>query len=41
MNTSHTAIRVMKQAAATLDKGDLLERGGREQTVGRWLVDPC
>lgn len=40
MNANHTAIRVMKQAAAMPDKGDLSEQGGREQAVGRWLVGP-
>lgn len=41
MNANHTAIRVMKRAAATSDKGDLFEQGGRGQAVGRWLVDSC
>lgn len=41
MNTNHTAIRVMKQAAVTPDRSDLSEQGGRGQALGRWLVDSC
>lgn len=38
MNANHTAITVMKRAAAEPDKGDLSVRGGREEALGRWLV---
>jgi hypothetical protein len=38
MNANHTAITVMKRAAAAPDKGDLSAWGGREQELGRWLV---
>lgn len=37
MNANHTAIRVMKRAAAMSDKGDLFEQeGGDRQLAGGW-----
>lgn len=38
MNANHTAITVMKRAAAAPDKGDLSVWGEREEALGRWLV---
>lgn len=37
MNANHTAIRVMKLAAAEPDKSDLSEKRGREG-AGAWQV---